>query len=96
MIEHRRRDHGFVGYDGLDAVKTPHDDVAGGRLAHDAEPVVDRNHVADTHRTIEQDRESRDVVAGELLQPEADADPQGAAEYRQHGDVDPDDGQRDQ
>ena len=51
-------------------------------------PVVDGDHVAEPDRAIEQDREAGDVVARELLQPEADADAKRAAEYRQQREVD--------
>src|SRR5207253_2564289 len=36
VTEYRRRDHGLVWHDRLDAVEALHDNVAGGRLALDA------------------------------------------------------------
>ena len=59
-------------------------------------PVVDRDHVAEPDRLVEQDREARDVVGRELLQAEADADAERAAEHREQRQVEADRLQRDQ
>src|SRR6185295_17766149 len=96
MIEHGSRHQHFVWHDRLDPVQTSHDDVARGHDADGAGAVVDGDHVAQPDRSVQQDRESGDVVAGELLQSQADAYAESAAENRQHGHVDADDRQRHQ
>jgi hypothetical protein len=49
-----------------------------------------------TNRAVEQDDEAADVIAGDLLQTEPEADGECAAEHRQRRDVDADDRQAEQ
>ena len=84
------------GHDRLDAVAAAHDDVARRHLRHDAGPVVDGDEVADANRPVEQDREAGDVVRRELLQAEADADAERAAEDGEERQVEADLLERDQ
>ena len=90
MIQHRRGYQRFVGHDRLDSIEAADHDIARRDLADDPEAIVDRDHVANADRSVEQDREAGDVVAREFLQPEADAHADGTAEYRQHGQIDAD------
>ena len=57
---------------------------------------ADGDRVADADRAVEQDDEARNVVGGDLLQAEAEADAERAAEHRQRGQIDADRGQADQ
>jgi hypothetical protein len=57
------------------------DRVASGDLGHHTRGrCVKRHHVANADRTVEQDDEATDVVAGNLLQTEAEADAERTAE----------------
>jgi hypothetical protein len=82
------RDHHFVGHDGLAAVEGADDGVARADVGDAALEAVDLHDVADAHAALGQDDEATDVVGGQLLQAEADAHAQGAAEHAQRGEVD--------
>ena len=90
FVLHHRTDQHIVRHDGLHAVGPAQDGIARGDLRHLAAELVHRDDVAEPDRAVEQEDEAGDVVAGDLLQAEAEADAQRAAEYRQGGEVDAD------
>src|SRR4029078_9787891 len=71
----------------FDAVEVRDHDIPGRYLRHDPLPVVDSDQVAEADGAIEQDREARNVVARQLLQAKADADPERAAEYAEQREI---------
>src|SRR5512139_3875398 len=73
VVDHRLRDQHLVRNDAFGAVERPEQRIAGVDLADLAVLVVDRDEIADAHRTVEQDDEAGDVVARDLLQAEAES-----------------------
>ncbi len=96
MVEHGVRDQRLVRHDGLEAVPAPDDDVARRHAGDHAGAVVHRHEIAEPDRAVEQDRETGDVVGGELLQAEPDADAERAAEDGEQREVEADLLERDQ
>src|SRR5207248_1779757 len=69
----------------------------GGRVgAHRAVGVADLDHVARLYRLFQQQNDAADEIRDDLLQAEAEPDPDGAAEYGERGQVDADGIQADQ
>ena len=83
-------DQRLVGDDRLAPVERADHRVAGADVGDPALEVVDLDHVADAHAALGEDDEAADVVGGDLLQAEAEADADRAAEHRQRGQVDAD------
>src|SRR5208282_5549346 len=73
VVDYGRGDHELVRYQNLSAVELAHHDIARGQARDLTGVIVDRHEVANRHRTVEQDDEAADVVAGDFLQAKADA-----------------------
>ena len=90
------RDQRLVGNDRLAAAERADQGVARADVGDPAFEGVDLDHVADAQAPLGEDDEAADVVGGDLLQPEAQADADRAAEEREGGEIDAHGRQREQ
>ena len=96
LVLHHRADQRFVGNDCLDPRQRAQHGIARGDPRHLALVLIDRDDIADADRAVEQNDEAGNVTGGDLLQAEADAHAQRAAEHRQRRQVDAHQRQADQ